>query len=150
MNQKLGSSETGGWLSKTRIGLLLSGQTIANRLGITRSAYSRLEQAEVTGAISLKNLAAAAEAMDCELVYTIRPKSQKSLAEEVWQRILEEAKKHPRVTNAQGRNWAAALAAAARETMLDARFRKSRGWSRHCGPLNSRDLQIKRMNRPLT
>ena len=42
--------------------------------GMSRQALGRLEAREAAGTVRLDTLAAAAEAMDCELLYVIRPK----------------------------------------------------------------------------
>ena len=66
-----------GWLKKARTALFYSGPEIAKRMKISRSAYQQLEKNEEQGRITIESLAAAAEAMDCELVYAIRPKTKK-------------------------------------------------------------------------
>ncbi len=63
-----------GWLRATREGLGLSQASLAKKLGMSRQSYAELETAEARGAISLKSLQRAAEAMACELVYFVRPR----------------------------------------------------------------------------
>ncbi len=53
----------------------MSGQQLGKRLGVSRMRIAAMEQAEVTGATTLKTLRRAAEAMDCVLVYALVPKT---------------------------------------------------------------------------
>ena len=46
---------------------------LAQRLGVSQPSVFALEQSEVNGAISLKSLRRAAEALDCTLVYALIP-----------------------------------------------------------------------------
>lgn len=64
-----------GWVRAIREALGLSGQQLGRRLGVSRMRVAALEQAEVTGASTLKTLRRAAEAMDCVLVYALVPKT---------------------------------------------------------------------------
>lgn len=77
-------------LSLARKGLMLSTNEVAKRLNVSRQAYSYLEQSECLGTITLSRLKEAAEAMDCELIYFIRPKSRKLFSEVVWEKLLKE------------------------------------------------------------
>ena len=52
----------------------LSQQDVAKKIATTQQSYAELEAAEQRGAISLKSLQRAAEAMDCELVYFLVPR----------------------------------------------------------------------------
>lgn len=62
-----------GWLRAIREALGLSARQLAQRIGTVPSRISALEKAEVTGATTLKSLRAAAEAMNCTLVYALVP-----------------------------------------------------------------------------
>jgi predicted DNA-binding mobile mystery protein A len=65
-----------GWLRAVREGLGLSLEKVANKLGgVARSRILEFEEAEANDRISLRSLRRVAEAMDCELVYAIVPKS---------------------------------------------------------------------------
>lgn len=64
-----------GWLKTLRTALGLSTGQLSRRMRIERSVLSRLEKAEVRGAITFKSLQKAAEAMDCELVYALVPRT---------------------------------------------------------------------------
>lgn len=64
-----------GWIKAVRDALGMSGQQLGKRLGVSRMRIAAMEQAEVTGATTLKTLRRAAEAMDCVLVYALVPKT---------------------------------------------------------------------------
>lgn len=63
-----------GSIRLTRIALGLTLDSIAKRTGIRRQNVHQFEISEERGQIKLANLRRIAEAMDCELVYTIVPK----------------------------------------------------------------------------
>lgn len=118
------------WLKDAREALFLSTGRVSQALRVSRAAYAKLEKNEKNGAISLLSLAKAAEAMDCELVYAIRPKKCILFSEVVWRALLEDALVHPWVTNKPQKLKFRALAAIAKITMLDSKFRKLQGWSK--------------------
>jgi predicted DNA-binding mobile mystery protein A len=62
-----------GWIRAIRDSLGLTARQLASRMGRTHSVLVRLETSEVADTISLGSLRAAAEAMDCTLVYAIIP-----------------------------------------------------------------------------
>jgi predicted DNA-binding mobile mystery protein A len=64
---------TRGWLRATREGLGLSHEDVARKLGTSKQAYAQLEESEQRGAISLKSLERAAEAMGCQFAYFLVP-----------------------------------------------------------------------------
>jgi len=64
-----------GWVRAIRDGLHMSRRQLANRLGLSTSRIQRLEQDEVSGAVTIKTLRRTAEAMDCEFVYAIIPRN---------------------------------------------------------------------------
>lgn len=64
-----------GWLASVREALGLSLESVGRRLSTARQAIQRLEKYEASDRITLRNLRRVAEAMDCELVYAIVPKS---------------------------------------------------------------------------
>jgi transcriptional regulator with XRE-family HTH domain len=112
-----------GWLKKAREASLLSTRLVAQRMGIQQSAYHRLETAEIEGKLTLRNLKKCAEAMNCELVYAIRPK-EKVIFSEILRKILFEAVKGKpgnilRIGYLFGRH------------LWDPKFRKKMGWARN-------------------
>lgn len=64
-----------GWIKAVRDALGMSGQQLGKRLGVSRTRIATLEQAEASGATTLKTLRRTAEAMDCVLVYALVPKT---------------------------------------------------------------------------
>ncbi|MBS0663969.1 MAG: helix-turn-helix domain-containing protein, partial [Verrucomicrobia bacterium] len=64
-----------GWLRAVREATGIRQDSVAKRMGIRRQTYARLEVTESLGSISLGSLQKAADAMDCEVVYFLLPKS---------------------------------------------------------------------------
>lgn len=62
-----------GWLKAIRDAVGMTGVQFARRLGVRPQSVEGLEQSEATGAIQLKTLRRAAEALDCTLVYALVP-----------------------------------------------------------------------------
>lgn len=67
-----------GYLADIRSALGMSLTQLARRLKTTASTVSRAEERERDGSITLGTLQRIAEAMDCELVYAIVPKTSLS------------------------------------------------------------------------
>ena len=64
----------GGWIRFVRESLGMTGSQLGRRLGgITKESISQKERAELDGAITLRALEEAAEAMGCRLVYALVP-----------------------------------------------------------------------------
>lgn len=63
-----------GWIKLVRSALSMSGAGLARRLGVHRTTLYALEKAESDGSITLKKLMAAADSLECDLVYAIVPK----------------------------------------------------------------------------
>lgn len=64
-----------GWLRAMRIGLDISGVELAEALGVKPPRVVEMEKSERDGAITLKVLERAAEAMGCSLVYALIPRA---------------------------------------------------------------------------
>jgi predicted DNA-binding mobile mystery protein A len=64
---------TAGWLKAVRQACGETVASIASKIGISRQAYSRFEEREARGTISVENLERAANALDCDLVYFLLP-----------------------------------------------------------------------------
>jgi len=62
-----------GCLKTMRKALGMSGAQLARLLGVSRSQVAQSERNELSGAVTLKTLQGAAEAMGCRLVYAIVP-----------------------------------------------------------------------------
>lgn len=63
-----------GWVRAIREALGMSAATLAERLGTTAGAVSRLEQSEAADRIRLDTLRRAADALGCDLVYLLVPR----------------------------------------------------------------------------
>jgi predicted DNA-binding mobile mystery protein A len=66
---------TSGWISSVREALGITLDQIGKQTGSSRQAVQQLERAEATDRITLGALRRTAEAMGCELVYALVPKS---------------------------------------------------------------------------
>lgn len=73
-----------GWVRAIRDALGMTTTQLARRIGVSQPRVVELEQAEVSGSITLHSLQRAAEALGCRVVYTLVP--DKSLAEIVRER----------------------------------------------------------------
>lgn len=112
-----------------REALLLSTTKVAEKLGLTRAAYSALEQREMEGKVTINSLREAAEALDCELVYALIPKSGKYFSETIWQEIQAKAMEHGWVKSRDQNKKHLALAYVAKNLMEDPAVRKKNGWT---------------------
>lgn len=65
----------GGWLRTVREALGMTAEQLGHRLGTSRQAVSLLERSEVEDSIRLGSVRRAAEALDCDLVYALVPKT---------------------------------------------------------------------------
>jgi predicted DNA-binding mobile mystery protein A len=68
------SVPSAGWLRLVRQSLGMTLQQVADKLGVTKQSVREMESRELTGAITLKRLREAAEAMEMNLVYGFVPK----------------------------------------------------------------------------
>lgn len=73
-----------GWLRAIRDALGLTTVQLSRRLGVSQPWITELEQAEVSGTVTLQTLQRAAEALGCRFVYALIP--EKPLAETVRER----------------------------------------------------------------
>ena len=64
-----------GWLRSIRQALGISSGELARRLGTSRQFPLQLEKGEAEDRITLKSLRAAANALDCDLVYALVPRA---------------------------------------------------------------------------
>lgn len=63
-----------GWIHAVREALGMSAAALADRLGITSGAVTRLEQSEAADRARLETLRRAADALGCDLVYLLVPR----------------------------------------------------------------------------
>ena len=73
--KKPATRPAGGWLRAVRQALNLAQADVAKNAGVTKQAYAQFERGETAGTLSLGSLQRAAEAMDCELVYFLVPRT---------------------------------------------------------------------------
>jgi len=64
-----------GWIKAIREALGMTTKQLAVRIGVGQSRTVDIEKGEISGSITLDSLQRAAHALDCELVYTIVPRS---------------------------------------------------------------------------
>ncbi len=62
-----------GWLRAVRDALGMTTAQLARRMGVSQPRIIELEQAEVSGGVTLHSLQRAAEALGCRLVYVLVP-----------------------------------------------------------------------------
>lgn len=117
------------WLMRTRKGLFLSREDLAKKLKITRTTWAHYEKREAKGKITIETLAAAAEAMDCELIYAIRPKNKKLYSDNVWEILFKAVKNHQWLKKCDQRRRGAALGNLILRKMNDPHFKREQGWS---------------------
>lgn len=81
-----------GWIRATRDALGMSGRELAERVGVRQQTIHEIELSEQRRTIRLDTLARAADAMDCDLVYAIVPRT--SLEASVRSRARRKAADH--------------------------------------------------------
>ena len=64
-----------GWVHEIRTTLGLTTMQLGARMGVTQAGASRLEHREADGSVTLKSLRAAADALECDLVYALVPRA---------------------------------------------------------------------------
>ena len=128
----------------------LSHRQLSARLGGVRTSIQYFERAEEGGTITLNNLRKCAEAMDCELVYALRPKDGESPARRIWNLLLKEVQHNPSLAHNRLGNRALRLAAILRDKMFDPAFRQSQGWPRNSHPEAHEVTRVTKVNRALS
>jgi predicted DNA-binding mobile mystery protein A len=81
-----------GWVRAIRDALGMTSRQLAARMGLSQSTITGLEQGEEAETVTLKTLRQAAEALDCQLVYALVPKT--TLDETVRRRAQALAEEH--------------------------------------------------------
>jgi transcriptional regulator with XRE-family HTH domain len=137
LNQDIKAYESGqkSWLKSARKATFLSVDQVAKNLQISRAAYSKFEDQEEKGSITLETLARAAQAMDCELVYGIRMQSRRRFSFKIWNALAKISLEHGWLMKCDQRKRANALAAIAKNYMESSQFKKSQGWSKRANEL---------------
>lgn len=62
-----------GWLRAVRDALGMTTSQLARRIGVSQPRITELEQAELSGSVTLNSLQRAADALGCRLVYVLVP-----------------------------------------------------------------------------
>lgn len=81
-----------GWIRAIRDALGMSGSELAARMGVSQQVVSEIERNERQTTARLETLQRAAEAMDCELVYALVPRT--TLEETVNAQARRKAARH--------------------------------------------------------
>ena len=123
----LNAKQDNQWLRRSRQASLMSAKVVARRAGIKRNNYYRLEANETNA--TLATLQKAAEALDCELVYAIRPRAGGNFMQRIWNVIYAAVKDAPNIDTAG--NPSLRLAALVNMQLYDPGFRKAQGWIRN-------------------
>ena len=69
------SSEMYGWVKEIRTALGMTGSQLAKRMKVATPTLKKIEISETKGTITMSTLKRAAEALDCQLVYVLLPKT---------------------------------------------------------------------------
>lgn len=123
-------ASTFGWLKATRESLFLASTTVAKRLNMNHSTYLRIEMREEKGRITLETLARVAQAMDCELVYAIRPKERVRFSVSIWNKLLPKALEQFPKSSRFPRHRASALSRTAARIMKNPAHRRAHEWNK--------------------
>jgi predicted DNA-binding mobile mystery protein A len=78
-----------GWIKSVRMVLGITTRQLADLMNVGKTSVSQIEAGEVKQSTSLKNLFKAAEAMDCEVVYMVVPKSQYKSFDDILEKKAE-------------------------------------------------------------
>jgi len=126
-----------GWLRAVRLAVGIPVEELAKRLGVQRREIFRLEGAEKESRITLTALKRAAEALDCELIYGLRPKAgtllemaaERSVARKKALHVKRLATDERRVAEGKPRKWRDPQLGAIDELLRLAGVRKSNSYS---------------------
>ena len=81
-----------GWISEIRRALGMTALQLGRRLDVSQPAVTQYEKSEINGAITLGTLRNVADAMECELVYALMPRTDLAdIRERQARRIAENA-----------------------------------------------------------
>jgi len=125
------------WLELCREGQWLTQIEMGKRLGLTKSGYRKLELRERGGKITLEILQQAAEAMDCELIYCIRPKQRKWFSILLWEQVYPRAFQIYKQRTRTEIIKPLILGKIAAQVTINTKFRHEKGWARNLGNRSS-------------
>lgn len=69
------TAPTAGWIKAIRQSLAMSQADLAHRMAVSQATVAQMERSEASDTIQLATLRRAAEAMECDLVYALVPRS---------------------------------------------------------------------------
>lgn len=81
-----------GWIKAVRSSLGMSATQLAERNKVSKAAISKLEKAEMSGSVTIKQMEKIANSMGCRFVYAIVP--EKPIEQMVREQAKKQAKKH--------------------------------------------------------
>ena len=85
------STPAGGWIKCIRLALGMNSRHLGERLGVGADWVRMLERNEAAGSVTLQSLQKAANAMNCELVYSFLPReSLRSMVEKQARKVAEQ------------------------------------------------------------
>lgn len=85
-----------GWIKAIREAMGMTAKQLGARLGVSQPRALKIEEAEVSGALTLNTLERAAQALNCQLVYVLVP--EKPLEELTRERAERLARKQFQIT----------------------------------------------------
>lgn len=93
-----------GWIRAIRDALGMSSAELAARMNVTQQNVSELEQREVRGTVTLDTLRRAADALDCDIVYALVPRTSleeavRAQASRKATQLLQPVAHHSRIEN---------------------------------------------------
>jgi len=65
-----------GWIRTVRKAIGMTGEQLADRLGVTKARIYRLERGEPNGSVTLKSMQNTAAAMNCRFIYAVIPEQE--------------------------------------------------------------------------
>lgn len=92
INFKKVSPPAKGWIRALRNGLGMSRRQLGSRMGVSVSRIQKIEEDENSGAVTIKTMRRAAEAMDCVFVYAVIPRTD--LESSLKTQAFKKAKRH--------------------------------------------------------
>lgn len=118
------------WIKVSREALLIPPAVLAERLGLAKASIGGLEKSEMSGTLTLGKLDQIAKAMDCELVYALRPRQKILYSHVIWRQLLKDSLSHWWVRTRTENRKARALAWVAKLKFESSPYRKGLGWAR--------------------
>ena len=119
--------ESNAKLRSARVALMHSCKSAADRLRCSTTNWQKLERAEEEGSITLASLIKAAEAIDCEFSYSVKPKGGMSLSRSLFSRLLESTRNHRYLFKCAEARRADVLAKLIADKLRTVKYRREQG-----------------------